>query len=173
MDILPDVLADGLITVFCGSAAGTASARRGAYYAGPGNAFWPTLHATGFTPQLLQPDEFRTVIRHGIGLTDLAKSVAGSDAVLRSEHFNRDGLQAKIRRYRPAILAFTSKRAAREFVGQHVDYGLQSGTLAGTSLFVLPSPSGAARRYWDQAPWRQLAALHMDLFAKQRMGHAH
>jgi TDG/mug DNA glycosylase family protein len=169
MDVLPDVLADGLITVFCGSAAGAASARRGAYYAGPGNAFWPTLHAVGFTPYPLQPPAFRSVIRYGIGLTDLAKSVAGSDASLRSEHFDSDGLRVKILRYRPAILAFTSKRAAREFLGQHADYGLQSERVGGTSVFVLPSPSGAARRYWDQTPWRQLAQLHAERLPKQRL----
>ncbi len=45
MDILPDVLAPGLALVVCGSAAGTVSARVGAYYAGPGNRFWPTPHA--------------------------------------------------------------------------------------------------------------------------------
>jgi len=39
--VLPDVLTPGLQVVFCGTAAGTASAKRGAYYAGPGNQFWP------------------------------------------------------------------------------------------------------------------------------------
>lgn len=173
MDILPDILAEALITVFCGSAAGAASARRGAYYAGPGNAFWPILHATGFTPRVLQPEEFQSVILYGIGLTDLAKSVAGSDAVLRSGHFNRDGLRAKILRYRPAILAFTSKRAAGEFLGQPVDYGLQARTLGGTLMFVLPSPSGAARRYWDQTPWRQLAKLHTERLRQQPVRQRH
>ena len=36
--ILPDVLAPGLRVVFCGTAPGTASARAGAYYAGPATA---------------------------------------------------------------------------------------------------------------------------------------
>jgi G:T/U-mismatch repair DNA glycosylase len=45
-EVLPDLLRPGLRIVFCGTAAGTASARAGAYYAGPGNAFWPTLAGT-------------------------------------------------------------------------------------------------------------------------------
>lgn len=56
--VLPDMLQPGLRVVFCGTAAGTASARAGAYYAGPGNAFWATLHSTGLTPVQLSPAEF-------------------------------------------------------------------------------------------------------------------
>ncbi len=40
---------------FCGTAVGNVSAQRGAYYAGPGNMFWPTLHGAGLTPRRLQP----------------------------------------------------------------------------------------------------------------------
>ena len=50
MSVLPDVLVPGLAVVFCGSAVGAASARRRAYYAGPGNAFWRTLSEVGLTP---------------------------------------------------------------------------------------------------------------------------
>ena len=78
-DVLPDVLEMGLRIVFCGSAAGTASARAGAYYAGPGNKFWDVLHATGLTPRRLAPASFRTLPRYGLGLTDLCKRQSGPD----------------------------------------------------------------------------------------------
>jgi hypothetical protein len=42
--ILPDVLMPGLKLVFCGTAAGTVSARRGQYYAHPQNRFWEILY---------------------------------------------------------------------------------------------------------------------------------
>jgi double-stranded uracil-DNA glycosylase len=162
MNILPDVLAQNLATVFCGSAAGTASARRGAYYAGPGNAFWPTLYEIGLTPRRLQPEEYPSVVEFGLGLTDLAKTVSGSDRVLKRHHFDRAGLREKILRYRPAILAFTSKRTAQEFLQRPVAYGLQPEQLGDTALFALPSPSGAARGYWDLEPWRELARLALN-----------
>ena len=54
----PDLLRPGLRIVFCGTAAGTVSAARGAYYAHPQNRFWSALHASGSTPRLLQPEEF-------------------------------------------------------------------------------------------------------------------
>src|SRR3546814_7604122 len=55
--VLPDVLAPGLRLVFCGSAAGRKSAELGAYYAGPGNKFWPTLYEIGLTPRHFRPQD--------------------------------------------------------------------------------------------------------------------
>ena len=64
--VLPDLLAPGLVTVFCGSAVGAASARIGAPYAGPGNKFWPMLAETGLTPRRFAPGEFRALIDLGL-----------------------------------------------------------------------------------------------------------
>lgn len=157
MSILPDVLQPGLAIVFCGTAAGAESARRGAYYAGPGNAFWPTLAEVGLTPHRLMPEAFRTVTQYGLGLTDLAKHVSGSDQVLRKQDFDRAGLRARIERFQPRLLALTSKRTAQEFLQRPVTYGLAPERIGATALFVLPSPSGAARGHWDVGWWWELA----------------
>jgi TDG/mug DNA glycosylase family protein len=157
--VLPDVLRTGLDIVFCGTAAGAASARRGAYYAGPGNAFWPTLFRVGLTPRQLAPEEFRTVVRCGLGLTDMAKAVSGNDHELPTGSFDAGRLERAVRRYRPAILAFTSKRAAAEYFGCPVAYGPQPMGIGATAVFVLPSPSGAARAHWDESWWQELARL--------------
>ena len=69
-NILPDVLRRDLRAVISGTAAGKASARRRAYYAGPGNKFWQSLRRVGLTPHVLKPQEFRELLGHGIGLTD-------------------------------------------------------------------------------------------------------
>ena len=79
MTVLPDILSPGFDIVFCGTAVSNVSAQRGAYYAGPGNMSWPTLHAVGLTPRRLQPEEFREVLSFGLGLTDLVKAVLGVD----------------------------------------------------------------------------------------------
>jgi TDG/mug DNA glycosylase family protein len=57
--LLDDLLRPGLRIVICGTAAGERSAKLGAYYAGPGNKFWRTLHKVGLTPRALIPAEFR------------------------------------------------------------------------------------------------------------------
>ena len=142
----------------CGSAAGTASALAGAYYAGPGNQFWGMLHRTGLTPSLMRPADFRTLLDHGIGLTDVVKNAFGADIQLRSGDFDRDRLRLQIETYRPAVLAFNGKRAASAFFGRQVDYGRQSGADIGpTRIYVAPSTSGAARKFWDETLWRRVA----------------
>lgn len=163
--VLPDLLAPNLDIVFCGTAVGAASARRRAYYAGPGNAFWPTLHLVGLTPRRLQPEEYAKLLDFGIGLTDLAKEVSGNDDILARAHFHVDRLKAIIAQYRPRIIAFTGKRAAQEFLGRHVEYGLLDEQEGETRVFVLTSPSGAACRYWSTAPWHELARLRHSRYA--------
>ena len=160
--ILPDVLAPGLKVVFCGSAAGRVSARRRAYYAGPGNRFWPMLHDIGLTPRRLRPEEFRVLPTFGLGLTDLCKTAAGGDHELPRDADDGAGLLTKIARFEPACLAFVGKRAAAVALATKVGYGRQARTIGPTAIVVLPSPSGAARRYWDEKPWYDLAALVRD-----------
>jgi TDG/mug DNA glycosylase family protein len=134
MNVLPDVLTPGLIIVFCGSAVGTRSAQRRAYYAGPGNAFWPTLFEVGLTPRRLEPEEYQSITQYGLGLTDLAKTIAGPDRTLSRDHFDREDLSAKLLQFRPRFLAFTSKRAAEEFLGYSVSYGLLLEQVGDTKL---------------------------------------
>lgn len=158
MSVLPDILAPGLAVVFCGMAASSRSAAAGAYYAGPGNRFWEILYRVGLTPRQLDPAEFRAVLGHGLGLTDMVKSMSGSDVDLPSTACDPGGLERRIRAVAPRVLAFNGKRAAQVFLrSTAVSYGPQDVRLGGTTLFVLPSTSGAARRYWNPAPWHALA----------------
>ena len=155
--VLPDVLANGLGVVFCGSAAGTASARARAYYAGPGNRFWPMLYESGLTPHQLPPNQFRSVLQYGIGLTDLSKFQSGADSALDAVGDDPAALAEKIAAHAPRVLAFNGKRASGVFLARKItSYGRQSETLGQTDIFVLPSTSGAARRWWDETPWHAL-----------------
>jgi TDG/mug DNA glycosylase family protein len=162
--ILPDVLAPDLRVVFCGTAPGTASARAGAYYAGPGNRFWATLHEIGLTPVLLGPAEFARLPEFGIGLTDISKTATGSDREVGGRGFDPEGLAAKIAAVGPAHLAFNGKNAARGALGRAVDYGRRPERIGGATVWVLPSTSGAARAFWDVQPWRDLAAAALGTY---------
>jgi double-stranded uracil-DNA glycosylase len=156
-EVLPDVLAPDLRVVFCGTAAGTASARAKAYYAGPGNRFWVTLAETGLTAVELEPAEFRRLPEFGIGLTDICKVLHGSDAEVGTVEFDVDGLRERVAGAEPANLAFNGKNAARGALERDVAYGPQEEQLGGAAVWVLPSTSGRARRFWDAGPWRELA----------------
>ena len=159
--LVPDLLAPDLKLVFCGTAPSRASAAAKAYYAKPGNKFWPTLHAVGITPRRYAPQEFPALLTLGIGLTDLCKVHAGTDAELPSGAFDIAAFARKLKKYRPGIVAFTSKNAARNYFGHAVDYGWHASEQAEESVvtrfFVLPSPSGLATRFFDIGIWRELA----------------
>jgi double-stranded uracil-DNA glycosylase len=157
MDILPDVLGPGLKVVFCGCAVGDKAARIGAYYAGPGNKFWGVLYRVGLTPRQLEPREFPTVLDFGIGLTDIVKTRAGRDFTLSRSDFDAERVSMRIRENAPRALAFNGKRSAHEFYGYAVSYGRQPDTIGSTVVYVLPSTSGAAYRFWDESYWQALA----------------
>jgi TDG/mug DNA glycosylase family protein len=158
--MLDDVLIPGLKLVVCGTAAGVVSATRGEYYAGPGNKFWPTLHEVGLTSRRLAPREYRELLSFGIGLTDVTKGQAGSDASIDFRLSDPEDLRLKLHRFAPAVLAFNGKKAAEIFLGQRrVETGLQPGSVGSTRLFVAPSTSGAANGYWSIDEWRELARL--------------
>lgn len=158
--VLPDAIIVGLDVVFCGTAAGKTSALTGAYYAGPGNRFWPTLHAVGLTSVRLAPSAFRDLLAYGIGLTDIAKRASGPDSGLASSDFDPVDLERRVSAASPRILAFNGKRAAAAFLGlptSKVAFGRLDGTIGATELHVLPSTARLASRYWDIGAWHAFA----------------
>lgn len=158
--VLPDVLRPGLRLVFCGTAAGTVSARAGQYYAHPQNKFWRTLHKTGLTPRLFTPAEFAQVDALGIGLTDIAKHASGMDSELPRGSLGRDAvteLRARILAHGPKLLAFTSLTGGRRAMGPRAAFGRQDAKIGETEIWILPSPSPAAHWNWDDTVWHALA----------------
>lgn len=155
--LVPDLLQPGLKLVFCGTAPSRASAAAGAYYAKSGNRFWPTLHAVGLTPHRFAPQEYPQLLALGIGLTDLCKVHSGVDAELPEDAFDLAAFRRKMKHMQPKLIAFTSKNAAQSFLGMPVAYGAQTARLGDSRLFVLPSPSGLATRFFDVTVWQELA----------------
>ena len=159
--LVPDLLVPDLKLVFCGTAPSKASAAAKAYYAKPGNKFWPTLHTVGITRTRFAPQQYRALLALGIGLTDLCKAYSGIDSALPKEAFDTVSFARKLKKYRPMIVAFTSKNAAQNYFGRPVDYGWctrdHAQAPASVRFFVLPSPSGLATRYFDIEIWRELA----------------
>ncbi|UPG91869.1 mismatch-specific DNA-glycosylase [Luteibacter aegosomaticola] len=156
--ILPDVLEPGLRLVFCGTAAGTRSARDGAYYAHPGNMFWRAVHAVGLTPRLFAPTEYPLMPGLGIGFTDVAKFHHGNDNQLPRDAYDAQTLRSKIERHAPCVIAFTSKQAGMAALGnRRIPIGRQAERFGGAIAWVLPSPSGQARGSWNLAVWQAMA----------------
>ena len=100
----------------------------------------------------------------GIGLTDICKKTSGVDTKLESKDFDVDGLVKRLRAMQPAMIAFNGKKAASIYFDcntRNIGYGRQTRTRDGANLnsivFVLPSTSGSAKKYWDPQYWRTLA----------------
>ena len=160
MDRLPDQLQPDLRLVFVGTAASTRSAADGHYYAHPCNRFWPTLATVGLTPRRCEPREFASLLTLGIGFTDICKSGAGMDHQISVRPDDIAAFRAKMLRYRPRTIAFTSKKAASLFYGRPtsaLSAGKQPPLGDFPEIFVLPSPSGAASGSWSLQPWQELA----------------
>ncbi len=117
-----DVIAPGLHALFCGINPGPYSGATGHHFARPGNCFWPTLYQAGFTPRLLAPSEERELLVSGYGITNLvARATATADELAPEELVvGRRGLEAKLKRYQPQVVAVLGIGAYRTAFAQRV-----------------------------------------------------
>jgi TDG/mug DNA glycosylase family protein len=160
---VPDIIARDLRVLFCGINPGLYSAAVGHHFARPGNRFWPTLAAAGFTPSVVSPFEESQLRAMGLGVTNIvSRATAGADELSRDELIaGARRLARKVRRYQPKALAILGVSAYRTAFGlPKATIGLQPVGISRTSIWVLPNPSGLNAHY-------QLAALAAE-FGKLR-----
>jgi TDG/mug DNA glycosylase family protein len=142
---LPDLIQEQLEVLFCGINPGLYSAATGHHFARPGNRFWPTLHASGFTPRLLHPFEERELLKWGLGITNLASRTTAAADELEPQELVRGAaaLVRKVEKYRPRILAMVGLTAYRTaFRAPKAGTGLQARRIGTTEIWLLPNPSG-------------------------------
>ena len=156
-----DVIAPDLRVLFCGINPGLYTAAVGHHFARPGNRFWPALFASGFTDRLLSPfDEHELLPRYGI--TNVVNRATATADQLSHEEMRVGGkkLIAKVKRYRPRILAVLGLGAYRAgFEQPKAVIGLQPLNIGETAVWVLPNPSGLNAHYQAQ----DLARLFREL----------
>ncbi len=145
-----DVIAPGLKVLFVGINPGLYTAAIGHHFGRPGNRFWPTLFAAGFTSQLLSPYEERELLKAGYGITNIVPRATATADELTKEELRQGAqvLRGKVAEYKPktvAILGIGAYRTA--FDHPKARLGLQEETLAGSKLWVLPNPSGLNAHY--------------------------
>ena len=145
-----DVIAPDLKVLFCGINPGLYSAAVRHHFARPGNRFWPTLHAAGFTPRILSPFEEDELIPLGYGITNIVQRATASANELTAQELIAAGeaLGRKVRRYRPKFLAILGLGAYRAaFSSKSATVGPQDHTIGQTRIWVLPNPSGLNAHY--------------------------
>jgi TDG/mug DNA glycosylase family protein len=139
-----------LRVLFVGINPGLYTAATGHHFARPGNRFWPALHAAGFSQRLLHPSEQRELLKDGYGITNLVnRATATADEVNPSEFAaGREQLAAKIRKFRPKLVAFLGVGAYCHGFGlKTTTVGKQAELFEGAEVWVLPNPSGLNANY--------------------------
>lgn len=145
-----DVIGPRLRVLFCGINPGLWSGAVGHHFAHPGNRFWKGLHASGFTDEVLSPADERRLLDVGVGLTNLVQVATRSAADLDREQLRHGAreLEAKVRRWRPRVVAVLGLTAYRTgFARPQAAIGPQPEGLHGAMLWVLPNPSGVQAHY--------------------------
>jgi TDG/mug DNA glycosylase family protein len=142
---VPDVVAPDLRVLFCGINPGLYTAWAGHHFARPGNRFWPALHASGFTPRQLRPDEEQELLTLGLGVTNVVARATATAAELSRDELRAGGerVEEMGERWRPeyvAVLGVTAYRAA--FGEPRAVLGRQGRRLGPAGVWVLPNPSG-------------------------------
>jgi TDG/mug DNA glycosylase family protein len=147
---LGPIVGPGLRILFVGINPSLRSAEVGHHFARPGNRFWSTLHAAGFTPRRLRPDEDAELPAFGIGATNIAFRPTRAAAELSADELRAGAadLERTVAEHRPRLVAVVGLTAYRTaFARPRAGWGLQPERIGGRPVWVLPNPSGLNAHY--------------------------
>ena len=156
-ETLPDYLKPGLDIVLIGLNPSTRSVEAGHYFANPRNRFWAALSAADVVGRPVGPEDDVSLLRHGIGFTDVVKRPTSQASGLTAVDYRRDApvLREKLVRHAPRIACFHGLTAYRAYLRHgegikragNVELGRQDLMIGSSRVFVLPNPSPANARY--------------------------
>ncbi len=175
-----DILRAHPTILFVGINPGSTSGRVGHHFAGPGNAFWKLLHASGLTSRELAAAEDQTLVEHGHALVNLCTRTTRTAAELTKDELARGKkrLLALIDKLAPEVVALVGvtlypivagAAAARAAPGP----GPKAERPGGARLFVVPNPSGLNATFptfASKLPWFE--QLRMFAYGRPRLSRA-
>jgi TDG/mug DNA glycosylase family protein len=147
---LPDILAKDLTVVFCGINPALSAAVAGHHFSAGSNRFWRAIHLAGFTPEEIRPENDRSILAYGCGLTAVVERATARADELSARDFAAASVrfERKIARAAPRFLAFLGKPAyAALSERRDLAWGAQGATFGGAAVWVLPNPSGRNRAF--------------------------
>jgi len=144
---LRDRIRPGVDVLFVGINPGVRSALTGHHFAGFSNRFWKLLFESRLVPERITFQDDDRLPEWGFGVTNIiARATPGIDTLLPHEYVaGRKRLLAKIRKFRPRVVALVGVTVFRAIFPEHkgpVATGLRAQTLGGSVVFVLPNTSG-------------------------------
>src|SRR3954464_3843474 len=168
---VPDLVAKDLVVLFAGINPGLYTAAIGRHFGRPGNRFWPALFAGGFTPRLFSPFESDLLLDLKLGITNVVDRATARADDLTNDELRAGGkrLEAKVKRWRPTVVAFVGIGPYRIVSGiRDARVGLQKDLFGGSSAWVLPNPSGLNAHYQPAALARLFGDLRLWAVAHHR-----
>lgn len=148
-ETLPDIIAPGLLVVFCGINPGKKSAATGHHFGG-GNRFWRVIYLAGFTAEQILPENAHMILNYQCGLTTaVSRATTRASEVSKHEFLaGAENLEQKIERYAPQYIAFLGKAAYSALCGRReIHWGAQQDSFGGARVWVLPNPSRLNRGF--------------------------
>jgi len=142
---VPDLVGPSPRVLLCGINPSLWSGAVGLHFASPSNRLWPVLHASGWTPRRLLPQEIDEIRAAGLAITNLvARATARADELTDDElRAGLPGVAALAARVRPAWVAFLGLSAYRVATGERrAGVGPQERVVGGARVWLLPNPSG-------------------------------
>jgi G:T/U-mismatch repair DNA glycosylase len=126
----------------CGINPSPASAGAGVGYFRKGNRFWSAALASGLVTADRDADHALRVDR--VGFTDFVARVEADASKLARDELRAGAheVEALVRRYKPAVVLFTSITAYRTAVARTAVVGVQPEPFGGRPAYVMPSTSG-------------------------------
>lgn len=134
--------------LFVGINPGIRSAETGHHFAGYSNRFWKLLYDARLVPEPIGYADDDRLPEWGLGITNLVpRATPGIDTLTPQDYVaGARTLRRKIRRWRPEVVALVGVTVYRSLFDRRssepVACGLQTETLEGARVFVLPNPSG-------------------------------
>jgi double-stranded uracil-DNA glycosylase len=146
--VLRDRIKPGVRVLFVGINPGQRSEAIGHHFAGYSNRFWPLLYDSKLVTERISAEDDDRLPEWGLGITNLVPRMTPGIDTLKPDEYVAGArvLRRKIRRVKPHIVALVGVSIYRSLFnvrsGTHVSLGLQTETLEGARVFVLPNPSG-------------------------------
>jgi TDG/mug DNA glycosylase family protein len=144
--VLRDCIEPGVRVLFVGINPGIRTAAIGHHFAGYSNRFWKLLCESKLVPEAIGTEDDRRLPKWGFGITNLvARATPGMNTLRPAEYAaGLKVLRRKVRRFKPAIVAFVGVSLYRTIFEKKgpVALGRQAETFEGAEVFVLPNPSG-------------------------------
>ena len=160
-------------TIICGT---SKSQDNDGYYIKEKDKFWGLIHKYKVTESLIDPFDYKKFEDLGFKFLELITNIVSQDKKI-FEKYSIDEIQSyieifveKVDSIKPKRIFFHGKKSADWFL-QYIkygkirkkgylmtrsrEYGKQSDLNLGYDIYILPSTSGAASKYWQPKYWEQ------------------